>query len=120
MNDGKPTMWTLQSALVLYRELVPIAKECGYGMAIAGSVMAHGYSTKDLDLVLFPLTTATEPSKDNLMRGFGKLGLRRTLNHFQVQERWRRTGSQDRKRVEIWRVFWEGQYRRIDLFFLRE
>lgn len=119
MSDEKPVVWTLRSALSFYQVFAPAVEACGYGSAIAGSIATKGISTKDLDLVLFPLTTANVPSKDKLMLALNKLEMRRVMNHFQVQEMWRRGGSQDRKCVEVWRVWWEEKHRRVDIFFLQ-
>lgn len=51
-------MWTQQEALELIRTLDPIAAKCGYHIGLCGSVLHHGASDDDLDLVLFPLKTS--------------------------------------------------------------
>lgn len=44
--------WTLQNAMPLIREIAPIARRCGFLVALYGSVLETGCSPKYLDLVL--------------------------------------------------------------------
>jgi hypothetical protein len=43
-------MWTLDEALPLIRKIAEAARTCGYSVALYGSVLVRGESTKDLDI----------------------------------------------------------------------
>lgn len=109
-------MWKLSEALDLVAELTVPLKEAGYGVGVCGSVLVKGYSTHDLDLVVFPLNTSKlsvpGTSREDALRRVGM-----ALRHGQavVQARWRKLGSTDEKHVEVWSY----QGKRVDVFFLR-
>jgi hypothetical protein len=42
--------WSLDEALVLIRDLSPKLKQVGFAVALTGSVLTAGKSSKDLDL----------------------------------------------------------------------
>jgi len=104
--------WTMSDALDFVRKL---AKVVGphYHLALAGSVLLKGRSRKDLDVVVFPASTA-ERDEAALFAALEAFGMRRMVDVPGVHARWRRLGSADEKRVEVWR--WQG--RRVDLFLL--
>ena len=48
-------MWTLNEALELIRRLQPGANAANFHIALGGSVLNNGQSSKDLDLYFLPL-----------------------------------------------------------------
>lgn len=86
----------------------------GYFIGIAGSVFTKGKSTKDLDLILSPLTTAID-TRDNARLVLVAHGWKPYVSRETVTKMWRRRGSLDEKHVEVWL----HDARRIDVFFLR-
>jgi hypothetical protein len=64
----KPIIWTLEEALPLIREWQPIAKSCGFHLALGGGVLNTGKSRKDLDLYFLPLTNSgVEPNHEAML-----------------------------------------------------
>jgi hypothetical protein len=107
-------MWTLAEGADLCKRLSLNLKPIGYAIAITGSVLTKGKSHKDLDLVVFPLSTERLDA-ELLRKTLMDFGLRPWIPMEEVHERWRKLGSDDTKHVEIWR----SGIRRIDLFFLK-
>lgn len=107
-------MWTLNEGVDLCGRLNRRLVTAGYSVALAGSVLFTGKSTKDLDLVIFPLTS-NSLNLDAVRTTLTEFGLRLYVTMEKVHERWRELGSEDTKHVEVWRL---GR-RRIDLFFLK-
>jgi len=110
-HDGP---WSLPEALQLVRELVEPLRSVGYALGLTGSVLTKGESTHDLDLVLYPLSSAKE-DPTALRAALEAHGLKLHVPKERVQKTWRRLGSQDEKHVEVWLY----QDRRVDLFFLK-
>lgn len=109
-------MWTLESGVAFVRRLQLVASYAGYEVALAGSVLTRGRSSKDLDVVLFPRSTSVV-NLEGLRILLTSTGiLRLAHDRDTVTARWRRIGSDDEKHVEVW-VTAEGL--RVDLFFLR-
>ena len=51
----KDPMWTLTEGVALCQELDPLLRSYNAFIALSGSVLHKGWSTKDLDLVIIPL-----------------------------------------------------------------
>lgn len=51
----KPIVWNRETALLLIAELQPEMWTRGFHVALAGGVLNHGFSRKDLDLVFLPM-----------------------------------------------------------------
>lgn len=103
-------MWTLKEALDFVRELQPIIKHYNYCIAIGGSIINKGESSKDLDLIVHPLLTKFPFDKtfvDTLLveRGYVDRS-NRTIDH-----------KNDDK--EVWAYFNPDLNKRIDIFFLK-
>lgn len=62
-----PVIWTHDEALLAIRVLQPKIKPLGFHVALAGGVLNHGSSEKDLDLVFLPLTNDEAPVLTPLM-----------------------------------------------------
>lgn len=114
MLDHQAYLWTLGDATVFVRALSDVLKFAGYEVALGGSVLKMGRSMNDLDVMLFPRTTAhDDPAAARAaMKEWGMI--QRHDKDF-VQKVWRKQGSQDTKHVEIW----EYNSKRVDLFFLK-
>ncbi len=108
-------MWTLQSALEFIAELSPLVREVGYELALAGSVLKSGGSNNDLDIIVFPTTTAHQ-HVEALELALRFFGLKKRFTREFVQGKWREGGSTDEKHVEIW---YDSLDRRVDIFLLR-
>lgn len=113
-NASLEIVWTLANARDLIRTMLPALQLAGYEVALAGSVLKEGMSAKDLDLVIFPISTATQ-DLEMLRVALRTAGLVLKYDEETVKRRWRTLGSEDEKHVEIF----EHQGRRIDIFFLR-
>jgi hypothetical protein len=108
----RPPVWTLEEALTLCRELA--GHLTAHAVALTGSVLTKGASRKDLDLVLYPLTTA-ENDLDSLRQQLMAFGMTPLFTREIVLKQWHRLGSSDDKWVEVWSF----QDKRIDLFLLK-
>ena len=107
-------MWHLYDAVTFAQSLIPSLREAGWGCALGGSVLEHGWSGHDLDLVMFPRTT-TEMNRVAMDRVLLGAGMRLVHSVRTVQAAWHKQGSFDQKHVEIWKTL-EG--RRVDIFVL--
>lgn len=107
INCGR-RRWTLTEALSFVRLLEGYLTT--YHVAITGGVLFRGYSDQDLDLLIYPHTTASEqiPLRHLLER----FGLKRRLDCEFIHREWRRNGSEDTKYIE---VYYYGR-KRIDIF----
>ena len=92
--------WELPDALALCRELSPQLELAGYGLALAGSVLVEGSSRKDVDLVVFPLSTA-KVDIEAAYKALSDFGMRRLVAVGLVHSVWRSRGSDDTKHVEV-------------------
>ncbi len=84
-----------------------------YHVGLTGSVLIKGSSTKDLDVIVYPASTA-EQDKAFVVEKFLEAGLVKIHDVEVVHARWRRLKSQDTKHVEVWAY----QGKRVDVFFL--
>lgn len=68
------TQWTLLEGAQLCALLEPDLRRAGAHVALAGSVLTHGRSTKDLDLHIYPHQTSAPFGKDELLLILGGHG----------------------------------------------
>lgn len=109
------TPWHLVEALEFVQDFAPIAARCGYGVALAGSVLTKGKSKKDLDLVVFPLRAGKEREYQLREAMIVELNMKLVYDEAFVKAEWKRLyDSDDTKRVDVWE--WLGK--RIDVFYL--
>lgn len=109
------TPWTREEALEMISEISPGLKSVGYELALAGSILTKGTSSKDVDVVLFP-TNSNQQDLPKLKEQLETLGMRLLHTEEIVKARWKRVyNSEDKKHVEVWE--WKGK--RVDLFFLK-
>lgn len=107
-------LWSLAEGITLCRRLQRRLEPAGFAVAITGSVLFKGKSYKDLDLVIYPLSTA-HVEMHKLYEALRLVGLTPWVPADTVHARWRRLGSKDTKHVEVWRF----GVRRVDLFILK-
>lgn len=108
----KPS-WTLDEALKIVRDLESKLVSLGFHAALGGSVLHHGHSYKDLDIIIIP-HWSTEfrdwtPVKDYLREVFGAAKIVDCKHNPPVHIR-------DAKSVSWLRI---PDGRRIDFFFLK-
>lgn len=106
--------WTFEEAIRLVHRLEQAVRPAGFHIGVAGSVLLHGMSKNDLDLIVFPHTTGSVDMK-GLYAALKDAGLVCKATRSVVANEWRRKGSLDTKHVERW-LFND---RVVDLFFLR-
>jgi hypothetical protein len=114
MLEHQGYKWTLAEATVFVRNLSERVRPAGYDIALAGSVLKKGRSMNDLDVIIFPLSTAKE-DPIALLAALQDWGMIRRHDTAFVHKAWRKQGSQDTKQVEIW----EYKDKRVDLFFMK-
>jgi len=110
IRDLHKRHWTHRQALEFIEGLEEhIAPH--YHIAMMGSVLHHGWSSKDLDIIIFPHTTAHSDLVEihELLVSFG-MSLRLTCA--EIHKFWREKGSADEKWVEVY----DYQRKRIDVF----
>lgn len=108
-------MWTLEEAQqVLARVAIPM-NQAGIGVGLTGSVLTRGESKNDLDLVLYPLTTALDRWPVIASKVLAEEGFELVVAAYKVKVAWRNQGSSDDKLVEVWRL----NRKRVDVFYLR-
>lgn len=110
-SEGR--VWFLQGALDFIRDLSDAVRAVGFDVALAGSVLKKGHSKKDIDIVLFPLRT-DKMNHSRLHKALLSFGMTQLLDQTSVTLLWRKAGSDDCKRVEVW----DYKGKRVDLFFL--
>ncbi len=124
VRDPLPMLWTMKDGVAFSRVLNRELGKAGFAVALTGSVLFKGRSVKDLDLVMFPLTTDRSDIEQQVYPVLVK-GLGMQLLHpvSVVHHQWRRLGSVDTKHVEVWETTWPftspARRRRVDIFFLR-
>lgn len=107
-------MWTLAQPQLFVADAERTLSRFGWHAAITGSVLFSGESTNDLDLVVYPHTTAKR-DVEALNTALLLVGLRRRHSLRVVREHWRSRGRQDEKHVESWMC---PLGRRVDIFVL--
>lgn len=106
--------WTLDLGVEFVRKLSQHLRAVDYEVALAGSVLRKGESTKDVDVVIFPRSTAVG-SLSQVYAALWDFGLFRLWDRAEIAVEWKKQGSLDTKHVEVWA--WND--RRVDIFFLR-
>lgn len=116
MRTSRPEeRWTLEEGQALVAALWEPMKEMGLYVGMTGSTLWRGWSTKDLDIILYPSSTAKPVDPERVRAYLRTLGWRVLLTTEQIQKIWREKGSDDSKHVESWLT---KERRRVDLFFL--
>lgn len=104
--------WKLEDAVDFCQKLQKYI--IGFGVGITGSVLHTGESAKDLDIIIYPNSTALRLDIQGLKLQLIEFGMKRVCTREQVASAWKKKGSSDTKHVEIWSY----QSKRIDIFFL--
>lgn len=112
--EAHRSLWSLEEGVDFCRRLNKRLMHVGYVVALTGSVLFKGKSHKDLDLIVYPMSTSAV-DLEALRGALTGFGIRPWIPVEEVHERWRKLGSTDTKHCEIWR----SGIRRIDLFFLK-
>jgi hypothetical protein len=111
---GFNSSWTLDEGLQLLRTLRPAVLRVGFTVALGGSLAYKGFSEKDADIIIFPMS-ADKIDFEALYSVLNEFGLKQVYDREQVVARWRAIGSTDTKHVEVWSY---GD-KRVDFLFLR-
>lgn len=114
--EPKPVMWILGEALTFIRELNELTVPVGFYCGLTGSVLFKGQSTSDLDVILYPTTTANI-DLEALHECFRKAGFTQAFTRGTVAKMWERKGSLDQKSVDVW--FTPLSKKRVDFFYLK-
>lgn len=110
--------WSFQDGVALVRTLEKKLACRGWHVALAGSVLHKGTSSKDLDVVAFPHDVSNH-SLRALEEGLVEVGARRVRSAEQLRAYWRSHGSSDTKHVETWAIGdCASGVRRIDVLVL--
>jgi predicted nucleotidyltransferase len=105
--------WDLIEACAFIRIIAPELLRAGWGVGLTGSVLLHGFSRNDLDIIVYPQSKQDQ----ELEKLYQVLSLHCTLevDYDMVQASWRRIGSKDTKRVQVWRT---PNGKKLDVFIL--
>jgi hypothetical protein len=119
VNEKKPSPpwlhWTFRNAQILVSALEAPLARVGWAVGMTGSVLLHGESADDLDIILYPLDTSKAPDKDAARAVLrASMNMKPWFSREQVMAFWRTKGSEDEKHVESWRY----RTKRVDVFFL--
>ena len=106
--------WKLAEAVAFAQYLQPFVLKVGYHVGLLGSVLTKGESQKDLDILLYPHTSA-KVDLEGLYTTMGEAGMKRIVPFANVCRVRAQMKSFDTKHVEVW----EHERRRVDVFFLR-
>lgn len=109
-------MWTLEQAIEAWRNVECMIAPYGWHAALGGGVLARGYSTHDLDLIVYAHTRGRGAVTDVVL-SLSDLGWTRTHDAAAMIAHWREQGSCDTKRVESWRTL-DGK--RVDVIYPAE
>lgn len=93
--------WTLEEALEICRRFEDT--NCGWHVALGGSVLKNGHSDKDLDLIFFP-HDAAEYRLYSLQEVLESWGWSIRVDALTIMEFWREKGSNDIKHVDVWQT----------------
>lgn len=93
-------MWTLGSAHAFLQEL---EMQFGnrYHVALTGGVLLRGESWHDLDIIVYPHTTA-QCSHDEIRDGLVRVGCQLFRDTDAMRAGWSANGRGDTKHVEVW------------------
>lgn len=100
--------WTQQEALCLLPQIESGIVHTGYHVGMLGSVLHKGFSTKDLDIVIYPHHKGDGENFMGLVEALIKLG----FSLFELQEH---------KKYADTKTVYKATYKnkRIDIFLLR-
>lgn len=129
--------WKLEDGVRLIRALEPYMRQIGAHVGVTGGVLFKGSSQKDLDVIVYPHTTAKPPTLEEVegvLRGVGLSNLpdeghqpgvsNRSLSSRPFQSAknalsnfWSRVANKngDEKIITVWT---DQNGRRVDVFFL--
>lgn len=110
----KPIMWTLEDGRALAFKLEIALADKGWHVMLGGGVLHNGQSTKDLDLAVYPRSTAEKHDMADVWKAMKALGFRRKSDSRFTRGIWERLGSKDQKTVEVYR---DDARRRVDVFY---
>lgn len=103
--------WTRPRAMAMIKVMEEtMAPE--YHVALTGSMLVEKEVASDLDIIIFPHTTAHWDA-DEIRARLKKLGFVPVWSVKDVRRWWKKTGSTDTKHVEVWATLG----RRVDFFF---
>lgn len=101
-------MWTLEDGLIFARSLEPLAIANGAHVALGGSVLFRGSSTKDIDILIYPHSAKV---------GIDRAGFEKTLLGFGITEWSERTQAHYQDTKEVWMAMYQSK--RVDFFFMK-
>lgn len=107
--------WRFPEALRLAKDLENALDDKGWHVALGGSVLHAGRSSKDVDLFVYPHTTAGDHLVHDVRAAMLALGFRLVSDANATREIWRELGSEDQKSVEVYR---DDKKRRVDVFIV--
>ncbi len=105
--------WPLEEGLTLVQELSGPLLEKGWAIGLTGSVLLKCHSDKDLDIMVYPMSTTGTHTAEDVHVVLIKAGLKLVRTSEEVQAYWREKGSLDEKHVEAWGF----RGRRVDVFY---
>lgn len=114
-NTKFDASWTLSEAVVFLQVLIQPLADHGFGVGLTGSVVTKGLSKHDLDIVIYPLQSTASSNIADAKYALELLGMKCHLDADAVKSAWRRKGSLDEKKVEVWHY----NKKRVDVFFLK-
>lgn len=106
-------MWNKDEAHNLIILLKPLLQEVGWGIGLTGSLLLNKSSTKDLDLILYPINKS-KINYNNFRLVLESQGMNLKWNKDKIASFWKRKQSTDTKHVEVWYL----RDKRIDIFVL--
>ena len=104
--------WSLTDGIDLARRLTRTLRPIGYHVGMTGSVLLRGRSANDLDLVIYPASTA-RMDRRALFKTLSTTG-RMLYDRETTRAAWRKQDAEDEKDVEVW----EFDGKKVDLFYL--
>ncbi len=114
MSCDKIPIWQRDEAILFCRYLSVFLVPCGYVVALTGSVLIKGESFKDLDIVVFPMSSK-EFNIERLYVGLRMAGLSQVRDVKSMHAGWRSKGLSDEKHVEVWSIC----NKRVDFLILK-
>lgn len=95
----------LNNTIDMVRNIEDALAPVGYHVGLRGSILLKGESENDLDIVVYPhdSTNLAEFARHCTL---DRLGMRLVRTVEQTHAHWRKKGSSDEKRIEIWD--WNG------------
>lgn len=112
--------WVLDEGVHFCRELNAAVAPAGFFVGLAGGVLMRGYSSKDLDVLVVPMTSA-KVDLGALRLALARFEMKLRFDHLYVQRQWRKrqVDNQDAKHVEVWDAPPRYGRRRVDLIIVK-